>query len=161
MFQLRAICPGEGENPRVSWAQWLASVCYAVPAEDFKQFQKETFEVGMKWLPQSAVPPPAVPMPTPTVLQMPPAPTLLPGNFTQMLSGQAPTGFSPQKAYQSAGAPGQWMPPQPGPSSYGTQQPATSYGTQQPQPQPGTYGQQPGYGGDQQPYTVSFISNLH
>ncbi|XP_060561920.1 uncharacterized protein LOC132721617 [Ruditapes philippinarum] len=42
-------------DERTAWGQWLTSACLAVPAQSFRQFQRDTFEATMRYLPAVTV----------------------------------------------------------------------------------------------------------
>ena len=62
--ELRDLCHDDSNNPRVTWGAWLASACHEIPTEHFRQWQKESFDLAMRYLPPTLVPPPLV-MPPP------------------------------------------------------------------------------------------------
>ncbi|XP_035660669.1 uncharacterized protein LOC118405332 [Branchiostoma floridae] len=64
----------ESQQPvdeRFAWSQWLTSTCFRVPPAHFYQYQRETFETTMRWLPNEPAALPGRPMPGPPVLAPP------------------------------------------------------------------------------------------
>ena len=92
-MQLSDLVTPDEENPRVTWAHWLGSACHEVPSEMFRQFQRDTFEICMRYLPSR---------PVPGAVQIPPPqnPNMAnQGGYMNLLQGG--TGITP---------PGHWNP---------------------------------------------------
>ncbi|XP_078585467.1 uncharacterized protein LOC144867428 [Branchiostoma floridae x Branchiostoma japonicum] len=60
----------EPVDERVAWGQWLMSSCLRIPSEHFQQYQRDTFEATLRWLPREPVTP-ARPLLGPTALPPP------------------------------------------------------------------------------------------
>ncbi|CAH1266736.1 Hypp3550 [Branchiostoma lanceolatum] len=39
-------------DERVAWGQWLMSTCLRVPSAHFQQYQRDTFEATLRWIPR-------------------------------------------------------------------------------------------------------------
>ena len=64
LFQLAKLMQDDGPNPRASWSTFLNSVCHEVPSSKFRDFQVQSFQLAMRFLPQRPVTDPT-PVPPP------------------------------------------------------------------------------------------------
>ena len=49
MFQIESIAVARPTNEQDMWGSWLMSVAQALPADSWRQFQRETFEISMRY----------------------------------------------------------------------------------------------------------------
>ncbi|KAJ8048800.1 hypothetical protein HOLleu_01265 [Holothuria leucospilota] len=115
----------ESQRPmdeRTSWGHWLMSTCQRIPSEHFQQYQRDTFEATMRWIPKE---PAAPPQPLPTPVMLPPAqrqatqPTYQPLNTysmpqqPQQQQQQQSQGFASYSDVQRPSQVLDWMPQAP------------------------------------------------
>ena len=55
LFQLAKLMQDDGPNSRASWSTFLNSVCHEVPSRQFRDFQRQSFALAMRFLPQRPV----------------------------------------------------------------------------------------------------------
>ena len=64
LFQLAKLISDDGPNPRASWSTFLNSVCHEVPSSQFRDWQRASFALAMRYLPEAPVTDPT-PVPPP------------------------------------------------------------------------------------------------
>ena len=84
------------EDERATWGRWLASTTRAIPAAEWRSYQKDTFEVTLRYMPLGPVgepaaasgsqPPPGRPLPN-----LPPSTSRPVPTKQQSLSRQSPS----------------------------------------------------------------------